>query len=100
MFKIVKELVVIMPQMVFVPDSKGNYPMHIAIHNQQSHDIAHELFKAFLEISSTHDAKFNLLLFMLAARGHWKNHQDQLSTAHQLLREDPLSTFEILRSKV
>ena len=89
-----------MPQMVFVPDSKGNYPMHIAIHNQQSHDIAHELFKAFLEISSTHDAKFNSLPFVLAAMGRWKSDPDELSIMCQLLREDPLSTLEAMTHEV
>ena len=35
----VKDLIAISPQMAFIPDKNGNYPLHIAIHNQYSYDV-------------------------------------------------------------
>ena len=65
----VKDLVATAPQMVFISDSKGNYPMHIAIHNRHSYEVIYELFKAFPQILFVQDAKTSLLPFMLAAMG-------------------------------
>jgi len=87
--EIVKELLAILPQMAFIPDRNGNYPLHIAVNNQQSYDVVINLFKAFPEVGSIFDTKTGLLLFMLAAVGNWENQADQISVTYHLLREDP-----------
>ena len=81
--------------MVFIPDSKGNYPLHIAIRNQQKYDIIYQLFKASTDTGKIRDVKTNLLPFMLAAKGNWENEEDQISTTYKLLREDPHLVFTV-----
>ena len=93
--EIVKELLAIAPQMVFIPDNKGNYPIHIAICNQQSHDVVSQLHRAFPEMGNIRDSKTKLLPFMLAAMGNWENEINQITIAYHLLREDPHSIFVI-----
>merc|ERR1719343_155218 len=87
--EMVKEMLTFMPQMAFIPNREGDYPLHIAINNQQSYQVAHEIFKAFPVIGTIHDTKTSLLPFMLAAVDNWRNETDQLTTTYQLLREDP-----------
>ena len=77
--------------MVLIPDSRGNYPIHLAIRSQQSYDTACSLFKALPETAMIRDAKTKLLPFMLAAVGDWKNKADQINITYELLREDPHS---------
>ena len=48
----VKELISIAPQMMFIADGNGNYPLHIAIHNQQEYEVVRELFGAFPAVHS------------------------------------------------
>ena len=83
--------------MAFIANMKGEYPLHIAIHNQQRYDVVRNLFRAFPEIKAIQDIKTSLLPFMLAAAGNWKNENDQINATYQLLREDPHSIFEIKR---
>ena len=91
----VQELLAIAPQMVLISDSKGDYPLHIAIHNQQSYETIRHLFEAFPCARKIGDANTNLLPFMLAAVGNWKNKKDQISVTYRLLREDPYSMFYV-----
>ena len=91
----VKELLAIAPQMVFIPDREGNYPLHIAINNQQSYLVTYELFKAFPAVGNILEFETSLLPFMLAAVGNWNNEADQITTAYQLLREDPHSIVKL-----
>ena len=79
------------PQMAFIPDSEGNYPLHIAIKNQHSFDIVYRLYAAFTEVGLIKDVATRLLPFMLAAVDCWKSEKDQISIIFQLLREDPYS---------
>ena len=78
----VKELIALVPQMVFLPDRNGSYLLHIAIHNQQNYDVVYELFKACPEVVSIHDVNTNLLLFMLAAVGNWNDEKDQMTITY------------------
>ena len=89
--EIVKELLAIAPQMVFIPDKNGDYPLHIAIQNQLSHEVIYELFKAFPEMGTITDEKTSLLPFMLAAIGNWESEKLQMTITYQLLRESPHS---------
>ena len=82
-----------MPQMVFVTDRKGNYPLHIAIQNHQSYDAIHRLFIKSTDAGKIRDGSNNLLLFMLAAVDNWEIDQDQISVTYELLREDPHLVF-------
>ena len=91
--EIVKELMDIAPQTVLIQDSKGNYPLHLAIQNQQSFDIVYRLFKASTCTGKILDVETNLLPFMLAAKDNWKDKRDQINITYQLLREDPLLIF-------
>ena len=91
--EIVNELLAIAPQMVLIPDSEGNYPLNIAIHNQLSSDVVYELHKAFPSTGKIRDEKTKLLPFMLAALGRWKDETDQLNVSYRLLQEDPLLVF-------
>ena len=79
------------PKMVLIPDSNGNYPIHLAIRNQQSFDTVMQIFKAVPETVTMRDENTKLLSFMLAVVGDWKNQVDQISITYQLLREDPHS---------
>jgi len=81
--------------MVIIPDSKGDYPLHIAIRNQQKYDVVDQLYKALPETGKFRDVRTNLLPFMLAAKGKWENEDDQISVTYQLLREDPHLVFTI-----
>ena len=94
----VKDLISISPRMAFISDGKGNYPLHIAIHNQQGYDIICELFKASPDIVRMQDTKTKLLPFMLAAVGKWKSDIDQTSIIYYLLRKDPVSSLWCKRS--
>ena len=87
----IKELLAIAPQMVFIQDGKGNFPLHIAIHNQLSCDITCDLFEAFPEVGNMKDAKTGLLPFMQAAVDNWERERDQITIAYRLLRENPHS---------
>ena len=89
----VKDLIAIAPQMTFIPDSEGSYPMHIAIRNHHSHETINEIFKAFPEMGRIQDLKTSLLPFMLAGVGNWENEKDQTTVTYQLLREDPHLIF-------
>jgi len=91
-YGMVKELVTIMPQMALIPDSQGNYPLHIAIHNQQSYDVIYSLYRAYPNTGKIRDLKTQLLPFMLAAVDNWDGNEnyDQLTLTYLLLREDPL----------
>ena len=89
------ELLAIAPQMVLIPDSKGNYPLHIAISKQHNFDVVYQLYKAFPYTGKIRDKRTKLLPFMLAALGHWKNETDQLNVSYKLLREDPLLIFGV-----
>ena len=53
----VKEMLTIAPLMTFILDSSGNYPLHIAICNQQCYVAICDLFKAFLEVRKMQDAE-------------------------------------------
>ena len=79
--------------MVLLPDANGNYPLHIAIHNQQSSDVIYRLFKSCPDTGKIRDAENNLLPFMLVALGNWENEKNQLDSCHRILREDPLLIF-------
>ena len=79
--------------MAFISDSKGNYPLHIAIHNKQSYNIIREIFKAYPEVQQIQDAITQLRPFMLAGVGDWKSEKDQISVIYHLVREDPHSIF-------
>ena len=87
--QMVKDLIALAPQMVFIPNKKGSYPLHIAIHNQQAYVVVHEIFKALPEMRYIQDVKTKLLPFMLAAVGDWESEMDQISIIYRLLREDP-----------
>ena len=71
--EIVKELIAIAKQMAFLPNIEGNFPLHIAIHNQQCFGMIHEIFHACPEVGGTQDKESRLLPFMLAAVGDWEN---------------------------
>ena len=81
--------------MVLITDSKGNYPLHIAINNQHSFDIVYQLYKAFPDTGKIRDETTKLLPFMLAALGLWKDETDQLNVSYKLLREDPPLIFGV-----
>lgn len=81
--------------MVFIPDRKGDYPIHLAIHSRHSYDVVYHLFKAFPVTGKIRDERTKLLPFMLAALGSWENKWDQLNISYRLLREDPLLVFTI-----
>ena len=81
--------------MVLIPDSKGNYPLNIAINNQHSFDVVHQLYKTFPYTGKIRDEKTKLLPFMLAALDHWEDEIDQLNISYKLLREDPLLIFGV-----
>ena len=83
------------PEMASNADREGNYPLFIAIRNQQSYDTMLELFKTFPEIVGTKDVATNSLPFMLAAKGNWENEIDQVAIIYLLLREDPHSVLDI-----
>jgi len=85
----------IAPQMVFIPDNDGNYPIHLAIYNHHSYDILYQLYKQFPSTGKIEDGKSKLIPFMLAALGNWQNELDQLSIIYVLLREDPLLIFGV-----
>ena len=89
----VKELVRIAPHMVLIPDSRGNYPIHLAIHYQQSYDTIKTLFEALPATMLMWDLKTKLLPFMLAAVGDWENENNQMTIIYELLKEDPHSIF-------
>ena len=92
-FETAKELLTIAPQMAFISDREGNYPLHIAIHNEQSYDTIREIFKACTEVLQIQDAITKLYPLMLAAIGDWKSEKDQISVIYHLMREDPHSLF-------
>jgi len=85
----VKELVTIAQHMVLIPNNEGNYPLHIAIRNQQCYDVIYELFKALPEMAHMQDTETRLLPFMLSAMGKWNNEMDQIAITYQLLRDEP-----------
>ena len=85
----------IAPLMVLIQDSKGDYPLHIAIRNQQSFACVYQLFKASIFTGKILDIETNLLPFMLAAKGNWENDKDQVNITYHLLREDPLLIFGV-----
>ena len=89
------ELLAVAPQIVFIPDNKGNYPINIAINNQHTSDIIYQLYKAFPYTGKIRDERTKLLPFMLAAVGQWKDEIDQLNISYKLLREDPLLIFVV-----
>ena len=89
--QVVRDLIALAPQMMFIPDRNGNYPLHVAIKNQQCCNTIFEIFQAFSEVGSIQDATTNLLPFALAAIGDWRNEKDQITITYQLLREDPHS---------
>jgi len=91
--RIMKEMLTIAPPIAFISDSRGNYPLHIAIHNQQSYAIICEIFKSSLGVMNIQDTRSQLIPYMLAAVGDWKSEKDQLSIIYFLLREDPHSIF-------
>ena len=93
MHELVKELLATAPQMVFIPDGEGNYPLHIALHHQQSHEISYRIFQAFPDTGKIRDVKTKLVPFMLAAMGNWESEMDQITTSYQLLKEDPPLVF-------
>ena len=92
-YEMIKDLLAIAPQMVFIPDSKGDYPLHAAIHNHHSCDIIYEIFEACPEVGSIRDAKTSLIPFKLAAIGDWQNVEDQMTITYKLLQADPHSIF-------
>ena len=94
-YGMVKELVTIMPSMALIPDSQGNYPLHIAIHSQQSYDVIYILYRAYPNTGKIRDLKTQLLPFMLAAVDNWDENEnnDQLTITYLLLREDPHLVF-------
>ena len=94
-YGLVKELVTIMPLMALIPDSQGNYPLHIAIHNQQCFDVICVLYRAYPNTGKVRDLKTQLLPFMVAAVDNWDENEnnDQLAITYLLLREDPLLVF-------
>ena len=94
----VRDLVTLAPQMVFIPDRNGDYPLHSSINNQQSYNTTYHLFKAFPEAASIQDVRTKLLPFMLAATGDWENEEDQITTTYQLLIEDPFSVVGGLKN--
>ena len=77
--------------MVLIPDSEGNYPIHLAIQYQQSYDTVLHLFRALPETTMIQDFRTKLLPFMLAAVGKWENQDDQMAITYHLLRQDPHS---------
>jgi len=77
--------------MVLIPNRNENYPLHLAIKNQQTCDTAHNLFQAFPGAGMKLDTKTKLIPFMLAAVGDWNRHGNQMTAIYQLLREDPHS---------
>ena len=83
--------------MAFCSDRRGNYPLHIAIKNQQEYSVIFEIHKAFPDVGKIHDAEFGLVPFILAATLSWKSTIDQTSVIYHLLREDPPSIFELKR---
>ena len=87
---LVQELIAIAPRMVFIPDGGGNYPLHIAIHHQQSYQVSYQIYRAFPDMGKIRDVKTKLVPFMLAAIGNWQSEVDQITTTYQLLQEDPL----------
>ena len=42
----VRELAIVAPSMALIPDSQGNYPLRVAVHSQQSHDVMRVLCRA------------------------------------------------------
>ena len=91
--EIVNELLAIAPQMVLISNSEGNYALNIAIHNKLSYNVIYQLYKAFPGTGKIRDEKTQLLPFMLAALGRWKDETDQLNVSYTLLREDPILIF-------
>ena len=87
--EMVKDLVIMLPAMTFIPDVEGNYPLHIAINHKHSHKIIYWIYRACREVGEIEDVKTNLLPFMLAAVGDWINEKDQITIVYQLIREMP-----------
>ena len=67
--EMVEELTTLAPQMALIPDTHGNYPLHLAIKNQHSFDIIHRVYKIYVEVGIIADVKARLLPFMLAGVG-------------------------------
>ena len=65
--EMVKELLIVAPQMTFCSDRRGNYPLHIAIRNQQEYNVTFELHKAFPEVGKIQDMEIGLAPFISAA---------------------------------
>ena len=86
-----RDFLSIAPQMAFIPNSNGNYPLHVAIRYQQSFAIVYELFKAFPDMVQIKDAETSLLPFMIAAVENWAVEVDQITITYILIREDPNS---------
>ena len=95
MYDLVQELVSIAPQMFFIRDGEGNYPLHIAIHHEQSYQVSYQIYRAFPHMGKIRDVKTNLVPFMLAAIGNWESVMDQITTTYQLLREEPLLVWRV-----
>ena len=83
--------------MAFCADSRGNYPLHIAINNQQEFNLIFKIYRAFPEVGRIQDAETGLVPFILAATVNWNSVEDQVSVIYQLLREDPPSVLELKR---
>ena len=95
MHETIKNIMDIAPNTASIPDNRGNYPLFIAIQNQQSYDTINEIFKAFPEVVETKDVIANLLPFVLAARENWENEIEQVTVTYFLLRQDPNSVLDI-----
>ena len=91
----IKNIMDIAPNTASIPDNRGNYPLFIAIQNQQSYDTINEIFKAFPEVIETKDIVTNSLPFVLAAGGNWENEIEQVTAIYFLLRQDPNSVLNI-----
>jgi len=96
---LVKELLIIAPRTALCSDRRDNYPLHIAIQNQQEYRVIFELHKAFPDAGKIQDVESGLIPFILAATLSWKSTIDQTSVIYYLLREDPPSIFELKRIK-
>ena len=98
--EMVKEMLAKAPQMAFCPDRRNNYPLHIAIRNEQECSVIFQLYNAFPEIGKIHDVETGLAPFILAATSNWSSTIDQISVIYYLLREDPPSVFELKRIRL
>ena len=86
---LIQDLLSVNTYMVCIPDSNGNYPLHISIFNQQVFNATKQIFDASPWVGREANNVDGLFPFKSAAVGSWRNGLDQVNTILYLLQQDP-----------